>query len=190
MPIFQWYFNQSGKVADMLRMLGKSKVLITSLALMLIMFVIVMFFVNPSIDGADGSGVLKLQLSFEKNTGIEIIKNWGESGINNFHKWIFTDYIYSFSYSIFLASLISCLAMKTGKETRLDNLCFVFLAFFSGALDFLENTIELYFIKNPYDFSNNLFFIHSIFAAMKWTVVTIVIVYIFVQLVKKKSLRF
>jgi hypothetical protein len=61
----------------MLQALSKTTVLASSLVLMSIMFVIVMFYVNPAIDGGDGSGVLELQLSFEKNAGIEIINEWG-----------------------------------------------------------------------------------------------------------------
>src|SRR5210317_813697 len=160
----------------MLRTLGKSTVLISSFALASVMFVIVMFFVNPSIDGGNGSGVLELQLSFEKNVGIELIKSWGKSGVNHFNRWIFTDYIYAFSYSLFLASLISFLALKKGKEACLASISLVRLAFLSGALDFFENSMELSFMNNPYVFSNNLFFVHSIVATLKWATVTIVIV--------------
>ena len=173
----------------MLRTLGKSTVLISSFALTSVMFVIVMFFVNPLIDGGDGSGVLELQLSFEKNAGIELIKSWGKSGVNHFNRWIFTDYIYAFSYSLFLASLISYLALKKGKEVCLTSISFVRLAFISGALDFFENSMELSFMNNPYVFSNNLFFVHSIVATLKWASVTIVIVYIFVLLAKKNEVH-
>ena len=173
----------------MLRTLGKSKVLISSFALTSVMFVIVMFFVNPSIDGGNGSGVLELQLSFEKNVGIELIKSWGKSGVNHFNRWIFTDYIYAFSYSLFLASLISYLALKKGKEACLASISFVRLAFLSGTLDFFENSMELSFMNNPYVFSNNLFFVHSILATLKWATVTIVIVFIFVLLAKKNEVH-
>lgn len=168
-------------------MLGKPTVLISSLASMTVMFVIVMFFVNPSIDGANGSGLLELQLSFEKSTGLEIVKSWGKPGVNNYKKWIFTDYIYAFCYSLFFASLISYLALKKGEATRLANIFFVYLAFLSGGLDFVENSMELSFINNPYVFSNSLFFMHSIASALKWTAVTIVIVYIFALSIKKNE---
>jgi hypothetical protein len=171
----------------MLQKLGKKKVLISSLVFMSIMFVVVMFFVNPLIDGGSGSGVLDLQLSFKKNVGIDIINGWGTSGVDHFNLWIFTDYIYAFSYSLFFASLISYLALKKGKGTFLTRNLFVPLAFFSGTLDFIENTMELYFINNPYAFSNTLFFLHSVVALFKWTAVTIVVAYIFVLLTKKNE---
>lgn len=171
----------------MLQALSKTAVLASSLVLMSIMFVIVMFFVNPSIDGGNGSGVLELQLSFEKSRGIEIIYGWGESGVNHFKRWIFTDYIYAFSYSLFFASLISSLVLKRGKGAHLNNIIFVYIAFLSGALDFVENSMELFFINNPYVFSDNLFFMHSIVATLKWIAVTIAIVYIVVILTKKEE---
>lgn len=174
----------------MLQALSKTTVLASSLVLMSIMFVIVMFFVNPSIDGGSGSGVLELQLSFEKNAGIKIINGWGESGVNHFKRWIFTDYIYAFSYSLFLASLISSLVLKRGKGVHLNNIIFVYVAFLSGALDFVENSMELSFINNPYVFSDNLFFIHSIVATLKWLAVTVAIAYIVVLLTKKEESHF
>jgi hypothetical protein len=145
----------------MLQKLGKKKVLISSLVFMSIMFVVVMFFVNPLIDGGSGSGVLDLQLSFKKNVGIDIINGWGTSGVDHFNLW--------------------------GKGTFLTRNLFVPLAFFSGTLDFIENTMELYFINNPYAFSNTLFFLHSVVALFKWTAVTIVVAYIFVLLTKKNE---
>jgi hypothetical protein len=171
----------------MLQKLGKTTVLISSLVLMSIMFVVVMFFVNPLIDGGTGSGVLDLQLSFKKNAGIEIINSWGTSGVDHFNLWIFTDYIYAFSYSLFFASLISFLALKKGKGTFLTSNLFISLAFFSGALDFVENTMELSFINNPYVFSNTLFFLHSVVALFKWTAVIIVVAYIVVLFTKKNE---
>jgi hypothetical protein len=132
------------------------------------MFVIVMFYVNPSIDGGDGSGLLRLQLSFHKEYGIEIINLWSESGIENFKLWIFTDYIYAIAYSLFLASLVSFIAIKKGKEKNYVHKWLVILAFFAGLFDWIENTMELFFIKDPYNYSSFLFFLHSIFASVKW----------------------
>jgi regulatory protein YycH of two-component signal transduction system YycFG len=57
----------------MLETISKKSVLIGSLVLMSVMFTIVMFFVNPQIDGSDGIGIIKLQLSFSKEAGIGII---------------------------------------------------------------------------------------------------------------------
>jgi len=171
----------------MLPALGKPTVLMSSFALMSVMFVVVMFFVNPAIDGNDGSGVLALQLLFEKDAGIDLLKSWGESGVNNFKKWIFTDFLYAFSYSLFFASLISYLALKKTLQVRSTSVYFVSLALCSGVLDCVENSMELSFMSNPYFFSANLFFVHSLVASLKWLAVASVVIYILVLLIKKNA---
>lgn len=171
----------------MLIVLGNKNVLLSSLLFLSIMFVIVMFYVNPSIDGVDGSGVLELQLSLHKNDGIEIIDRWGESGIENFKFWIFTDYIYAFAYSLFLASLVSFIVIKKGKEQYPIHKWIVYLAFYAGLLDCIENTMELFFINDPYNFSSLLFFLHSIFAIVKWLAITVVVAHIVILLFVNKE---
>ncbi len=171
----------------MIRSLGKTRVLISSFVLMTIMFIIVMFFVNQSIDGGDGSGVLRLQLSFKKTVGIQIIASWGTSGEKNFLRWIFTDYIYAFTYSLFFASLISFLIFKKENINNSKYRIPVYSAFFAGACDWFENTIEIFFIKDPYGFSSNLFFIHSIVSVIKWLVILTIITYIIALLAINKN---
>jgi hypothetical protein len=171
----------------MLQVLGNKYVLISSFVLMAIMFVIVMFVVNPLIDGGDGFGVLQLQLSFDKGRGIETINSWGEAGVDHFNRWIFTDYIYALAYSLFLASLTAFVFKKQGKGSYSVSRYVVFIAFSSGALDSLENTMELLFIKNPFGFSDGLFFLHSVAALLKWTSVAVVIAYIVALLTRRKQ---
>ena len=154
---------------------------------MTFMFVTVMFFVNPAIDGGNGSGVLELQLSFNKNSGIELIKSWGEPGVNNFKNLIFTDYLYAFSYSLFFASLISYLTQKKGGELGFASITFVSLALLSGVLDCVENSLELSFVNDPHLFSSGLFYVHSMIATLKWVAIASVMIYIFVLLIQKNK---
>jgi hypothetical protein len=167
-----------------LKFLSNKSTLFGALALMSFMFVVVMFFVNPLIDSGNGMSVILLQLAFDKSTGIEIIKHWGSTGIINFNKWIFTDYIYAFSYSLFFASILSFFIAK--NNTLLLYKWIIYLPFIVGFFDCLENTIELLFIKNPLEFSSLLFFIHSILASLKWLSLPGIVVAIFI-LYKKSS---
>lgn len=160
--------------------------LISSLIFMVIMFNIVMFFINPQIDGFNGIGVIKLQLSFNKDVGIEIIESWGGAGIADFKRWIFLDYMYAVSYSVFFASLLSLLILQKGKAKSLKYTWVVVLAFIAGGFDWVENTMELFFLNNPPGFSDSLFFLHSVIASLKWASVPIAIIYI-VALMTKKS---
>lgn len=171
----------------MIQALNKKSVLIGSLISMAIMFAIVMFYANPLIDGGNGSSLLKLQLSFNKEAGLEIINSWGVSGIDRFNRWIFTDYIYAFSFAVFFASLFSILIMKKGKEEVPVYRFAVYLAFAAGLLDWIENTIELFFVNNSSGFPGILFFLHSIVAMVKWAALPIAVIYIAVLLTKKNN---
>ena len=164
----------------MIKFLSKKVVLVWSWISISLMFVLVMFYVNPLIDGADGSGLLMLQLSFDKRAGIEIINDWGESGLIHFNRLFFMDYIYAVTYSIFLASIISFIIIRKGKEKVLIYRLGVYFPFSAGILDCVENTMEIYFIKDPFNFSNELFFLHSVFAVVKWLSVFISFVFIIV----------
>jgi len=162
----------------MLNILSKKRVIIISTVITLIMFIVVMFIVNPFIDGKNGISVLALQLSFDKEVGIKIINSWTESGIENFNKFIFTDYIYALGYSIFFASILSAFILKKGKQNISKYKLIIYLPFIAGLFDWIENTLELLFINNPSEFSNILFFIHSLIASLKWLALPIIAIFI------------
>jgi len=160
----------------MLNILSKKSVLMISTIVTLIMFIVVMFIVNPSIDGKNGMGVLALQLAFDKEVGIKIISDWTQSGIENFNKFIFTDYIYALGYSIFFSSILSAFILKKSKQNIAKYKFIIYLPFIAGLFDWVENTLELLFINNPIEFSNILFFMHSIVASLKWIALPIIII--------------
>ena len=162
----------------MLNILSKKKVMIISAVITSIMFTVVMFIVNPSIDGKNGMSVIALQLAFDKEVGIEIINSWKQIGVDNFNQFIFTDYIYALSYSIFFASILSALILKKLKQNILKYKLVVYIPFVAGLFDWIENTLELLFINNPLEFSNILFFIHSIVASFKWIALPIIVAFI------------
>ena len=162
----------------MFTLFSNKKIIGISTVITLIMFAVVMFIVNPSIDGKNGMSVLALQLAFDKEVGIEIINTWGKSGIENFKQLIFTDYIYALGYSFFFASILSVLILKKSKQNSSKYKFIIFLPFIAGLFDWIENTLELLFIHNPIEFSNTLFFIHSIIASLKWIALPIVVIFI------------
>ncbi len=169
----------------MLKKLNNINIVLSTGILTSIMFIIVMFIVNPMIDGKNGFEVILLQFSFYKEVGVTIINNWGENGISNFNSYIFTDYLYALLYSIFFASLLTVLIFKAKQENNIRYTWVVQLAFFAGLFDWIENTLELFFINNTIVFSNSLFFIHSIVATLKWLAVPIAIGYVVVLFRKK-----
>ncbi|SFV53705.1 hypothetical protein MNB_SM-4-389 [hydrothermal vent metagenome] len=162
----------------MLNILGKRRVVIMSTVTTLVLFTVVMFIVNPFIDGKNGMDVLALQLAFNKDLGIDIINGWTHIGIEKFNQFIFTDYLYALSYSIFFASILSALIIKKSMQNISKYKLIIYLPFIAGLLDWIENTLELFFINNPIEFSEILFFIHSIVAISKWLIFPIVITFI------------
>jgi len=173
----------------MFNIFSNKKVIATSTVVTLIMFTVVMFIINPSIDGKNGMGVLALQLAFDKEVGIEIINTWGKSGIENFKQLIFTDYIYALGYSVFFASILSVLILKKSKQNLSKYKLIIYLPFIAGLSDWIENTLELLFINSPIEFSNTLFFIHSIIASIKWLTLPIVLSLIIKFSLQDKELR-
>ena len=169
----------------MIEIFNNKKILMISMIMTLVMFFIVMFFTDPAIDGSNGLSVIALQLAFHKSAAIEIINGWGPSGIEHFNQWIFTDYIYAMSYSVFFASLLSLLIANKGVRDNLRYTWVVYFALAAGLLDCTENTMELYFLRSPSTYPDMLFSLHSFVASAKWSALPVVITYIVVLTVKK-----
>ena len=162
--------------------LANKKTVILSAIFTAIMAFIVMVIVNPIIDGENGLGVIALQLSFDKTIAKEIISTWN---IGAFKEWIFTDYIYTLSYVLFFASLLLWL----GKEKHVNVKRFVAIAFFAGMFDWVENSLELWFLQDMDHFPSTLFFIHSVLSTLKWLALPVVLWKI-VQLLKTKRVTY
>ena len=148
--------------------LASKQVVFVSMISTVIMAFIVMIIVDPMIDGKDGFSVITLQLSFDKELGKEIISSWN---IEAFNRWIIMDYLYALSYIIFFASLLLWLE----KIKNLQSSIVPYLAIGAGVFDWIENSFELLFLNNIETFSSTLFFIHSIFATLKWLALPIII---------------
>ena len=148
--------------------LTDKKVVIISMITTLIMAYIVMFVFDPMVDGKDGLGVIALQLAFEKSKGIQIVSSWD---IEAFNKGIILDYLYALSYMIFFASLISWLE----KKKQITSSLFPYIALLAGVFDWIENSLELWFLHDVEAFSSTLFFIHSIFSILKWLALPLIV---------------
>jgi len=141
--------------------LANKKVVIISMIMTLIMAYIVMVIFDPMVDGKDGLSVIALQLAFEKSKGIQIVSSWD---IEAFNKGIVLDYLYALSYMIFFASLVAWLENKK----QMISSFFPYIALLAGVFDWIENSLELWFLHDVEAFPSTLFFIHSIFSILKW----------------------
>ncbi len=162
----------------MVNLQQNKRVLIVFGSLTSLMFIIVIFIVNPLIDGKTGMEVIKLQLAFKTDIGKSIIEKWSETGQNNFLKYIYTDFIYAFSYSIFLSSLYLNKLLKNNIQISAKHIFILSIPILAGIFDMLENTIEIMFIKNPNHFSESFFFIHSILASIKWIAFPVILYFL------------
>jgi len=144
----------------------------------LIMAYIVMVIVDPMIDKKNGFSVIALQVSFFKENGLDIISTWD---IEAFKKWIFTDYIYALSYMLFFSSLVLWLAKIKNTTAGI----YPYIAVAAGIFDWIENSLELWFLSNVDTFSPILFFIHSIFSTVKWLILPLFLWGV-VQLIRKR----
>ena len=162
----------------MREILPRTFALVLAFALFVVIFVLVMFFVNPAIDGGNGMDLLRLQLAFAKIDGMRIVQAWGETGVRNFRKLIVFDYLYAVSYVLLLVTAIGYFAERCeGKLGRLP-IIFTCLAVLAGLFDMLENTLEIFFLNDLAGFPSALFFGHSIVAVLKWMMVLFVVGYI------------
>jgi hypothetical protein len=150
------------------KFLAKKSIVLTSMITTLIMAFIVMVIVDPMIDGGNGFNVIALQLSFDNTLGEKIVSDWN---IEAFNQWIIMDYIYALSYVIFFSSLILWLE----KSKNLPSSIVPYIALSAGIFDWIENSLELWFLNHIETFSSTLFFIHSVFATLKWLALPIII---------------
>lgn len=171
----------------MLQRLNNNAVLIDSLISTVALFAIVVFYANPHIDGSNGDSLLKLQLAFSKEQGIEILNGWGAGGAERFNRWIIPDFLYALSYAIFFASLFSILIAKKGKTEYRRFRFAIYVAFAAGTLDWIENILELLFVNNFSAFPDALFFMHSVISATKWAALPIALTYIVILLASKTA---
>lgn len=162
----------------LLLLLSNQKNYIVSIILAVSMSVVVLFIINPIIDGGNGFGIILLQLSFKKNAGIALISQWSEGYLSRYNQLMISDYFYAIIYGWCLSSIISTLIKSRGSiaEKYYYVITFPLLAAF---LDWIENTLQWFFINQPHTFSEEFFTLHSFMACGKfllllWTFITII----------------
>lgn len=151
-----------------MRFLTNKKTVIFSAITTVIMAFVVMVLFDPLVDGKNGFDVIALQLSFSKDAGVNIVSNWN---IEAFKKWIVLDYLYALSYMVFFASLLLWLEKDRGVPSSI----YPYVAISAGVFDWIENSLELWFLNDMEGFSSTLFFIHSLCASIKWLALPVIV---------------
>ena len=155
-----------------MQILASKKIVLISMITTVCMFILVMFIANPIIDTKNGIDVILLQLIFDKHKAIELVSHWD---VAVFNKWIITDYLYALSYTVFFVSLLSWLIKVKGISKTNRYHFFMYIAMLAGLLDWVENSLELWFLYDMHAFSATLFWVHSFVASIKWLCLPIMI---------------
>jgi len=148
------------------------RIMWSSLIFVSILFGVVMFYINPKIDSKNGIGIIELQLSFFTDEGMRIVHDFGIGGAERFKKYILADYIYAVSYVLFFVSILK---MLISRKKAYNYNFFIYIAIFAGIFDWVENSIEIAFLSNMKNFSELIFFLHSVVSLLKWTALPIVL---------------
>jgi len=148
-----------------MQILANKKIVLISMITTVCMFILVMFIANPIIDTKNGIDVILLQLMFDKHEAIELVSHWD---VAVFNKWIITDYLYALSYTVFFVSLLSWLIKVKDIPNAHRYHILIYIAMLAGMLDWVENSLELWFLYDVEYFSATLFWIHSLLASIKW----------------------
>lgn len=129
---------------------------------------VVVFLVDPYIEGG-GRSIVFLQLSLDRNAAEQVVATWGGGAAIRFSRTIWLDYLFACAYALSLASWLLRLIEKKGLSSSRRYSAAVWLALAAGMSDWMENSLELFFLTDPEGFPGPLFTFHSLFVWLKFT---------------------
>ncbi len=145
-----------------------------SLALTILCGFILMVLVDPALVKMTGQGIMDLQFSPSPAKTFFVLQSWGEAGRAFQLHWMWLDYIYPAGYGVFLFLAIRrSLDYIYPTASRLKMAAW--LPLFAGALDWAENSAEIYMILHL-QAVNRLFTLHRFFVYMKWSAIAVSVI--------------
>jgi len=138
--------------------------------------------ITPLVDGKQGHEVLALQSKWDKQAAITMTQAWGTKGITYFTLFTLIDYLYAVSYALLFYCFITYIYKQKGinPDTYIRR-----LPLMMGALDGIENTLELGFVYHPNAFPDWLFITHTSISTGKWMLLPLILI----LLIQKFMLR-
>ncbi len=119
-----------------------------------------------------GEQMLAFQTNFSKAVFLETIGAWKLAGMLDAFKLHFIpDYFHPIWYSVFLASLMALAFNSARVSERLNFL--LLMPFIAGALDLVENTMQLIIISDIGGITDTKVFVAALAATTKWILVGI-----------------
>ncbi len=155
----------------MLSLLGRKRTLLLSTLLTVILGLIVFFAVDPYIQGEEGMSIVKLQCSFDRTHADEVLQSWGNGAAARFNRSIWVDYLFALVYPVAFASWLVRFIVKKGLLSSLYCRSSIYIVLSAGIFDWIEDSMEFWYINGFSDLSGQFFFLHSLAACAKFAAV-------------------
>jgi hypothetical protein len=169
----------------MLSIVGKKQTLVFSTLLTVILALFVILVVDPYIEGEHGASIVTLQRSFDRNSADTVLATWGSDAAARFNRSIWVDYLFALVYPVALASWLLLLISKKGLLSSVYCRSSIYIALSAGLFDWIEDSMELWYINKTSELPEIFFFLHSLAASAKFTAIVVAALCIVILLLKK-----
>lgn len=148
----------------MLQYFGRSWFLCLSGLVTIISFFFLSYLPLPIVE----QSMLRLQLAFTPVQFQNVIDILGQSGIDDYLKFIWLDYIFPIGYGSFFGG---CLVRLFQKTTKMSAQKVLWLPIVAVCCDYIENSLHIVILsKNIFQHASSLIFTAAVIASVKWTV--------------------
>jgi hypothetical protein len=155
----------------MFSLLGRKRTLVASTVLTVIFALLVFVIVDPYIQGEKGANIVALQCSFDKSHADAVLQTWGSDAAARFNRSIWIDYLFALVYPVAFASWLYFLAGRKGMLSSVYCRSSIYIALSAGIFDWIEDSMELWYINKISDLSGDFFFLHSLAAYAKFAAI-------------------
>ncbi|HBQ21616.1 MAG: hypothetical protein A2Z91_02575 [Deltaproteobacteria bacterium GWA2_38_16] len=119
---------------------------------------------------------LLLQLTFSKETFTHIAQTWGIEGTHIYLNHYYLDMMYPIFYSLFLSGILK----------KFSSTSIIYLPFIACAFDLIENTCHILLLTSG-NFSFSLIILAALCAWIKWIILLITLILVFLFWKKSPS---
>ncbi len=161
-----------------------ARVWIVALAGNLVIILFIAFALLSSEIPDNAPSVDRLQLAFSKDRFQDVITQWGPDAVSQYRDSLWLDFVFPLVYAVFLASAVAVLTIhQPGAPLPLHRFWFV-APCAAVPFDYAENILHLIILRDTDHLSAPLILLASLAAAIKWTLLALVllaVVYFFMR---------
>ncbi len=134
-----------------------------------------LFFSSADRAAREGTpGVIELELAFSEDRFSDIVHQWAVAGtlpLQQRNLWI--DFLFPCTCAVLLSSLLAWVAGGSYEEWSRGFVILLALPLVAGLLDWVENVLLLFLLKDSSDFSAPLIFMASAVSLIKWVLLLV-----------------